>query len=118
MFPTAQAHQGLLQMNQIFFRQVVFLFGAGITRALHEVLWFHIVFPQTVDYDMYMDVTASVMAVHVRTDQSLMSGEIFAGIFKSQLLRPLSGQSVFFPVLRIKADDIVMGFDLVVTLVF
>lgn len=29
-------------MKQIFFRQVAFLSGAGITRTLHEVLWIHI----------------------------------------------------------------------------
>ena len=93
-------------MNQIFFRQMVFVTGAGIAWTLHEVLPFHIIFSETVDDDMYVDIAASIMTVHVSADQSLMSGKILSGIFQSQLLCLLSGQSIFFSVFWIKADNV------------
>lgn len=44
---------------------MMFVPGTGITRPLHEWLPFHIKFPKAVDDDMYMDVAAFVISVHV-----------------------------------------------------
>ena len=60
---------------------MVFVSRTGITCTFHEVLAFYIIFSQTVDYDMHMDVAAFVMPVHVCTDESLVARKVFAGIF-------------------------------------
>ena len=44
----------------------------AVNGSLHKGLRRHIQFPQTVDYDMHMNVAAAIMPVHVRTDQCLM----------------------------------------------
>ena len=44
---------------------------------------------QTVDDNVHMDVAASVVAVRVRTDQSLMAWEMLFTKFESKLLRPI-----------------------------
>ena len=85
--------------------------GTGIAGPLHEVLTFHIIFPQAVDHDMHMDVAAFIMPIHVGADKSLMSGEVLLCIFHSNLLCLLPGQTIFCCVLWIEADDVMVGFD-------
>ena len=67
---------------------------------------------------MYVDVSASIMPVHVGTDKSLMSGKVFLCIFHSNLLCLFPGQSIFSCVLWVEADDIMVGFNLVIGFVF
>ena len=67
---------------------------------------------------MHMDVTASIVPVCVCADESLMSGEIFSAIFQPKLSGLLPGQSAFISVFWIKADDVMVGFDLVICPVF
>ena len=96
----------------------MFVPGAGIAGTLHKILMLHIIFAQAVDNYMYMDIAASVMSVQMGADESLMSGKILFAVFKPKALRLLPGQPAFIPVFRIKADDVVVGFDLVILLVF
>lgn len=67
---------------------------------------------------MYVDVSVSIMPVHVGTDKSLMSGEVLLCVFHSNLLCLFSGQSIFCCVLWIEADDIMVGFDFIIGFVF
>ena len=66
---------------------------------------------------MHMNIATTIVTVRVSTDKCLVSGKILFGIFYAKLLRQFSGQSMFVPVFRIEADDIVVGFDFVVRLV-
>ena len=97
---------------------MMFVPSTGITVTFHKVLTLHIIFAQAVDNDMYMDIAASVMPVRVGADKSLMSGEILFAVFKSKLLRLLPGQPAFVPVFRVEADDVVVGFDIIILLFF
>ena len=62
---------------------MMFIAGAAVAGSLHEILRFHVQFPQAVDYDMDMDIAAAVMTVHVRAYQSLMSGKEALGKFQT-----------------------------------
>ena len=65
-----------------------------------------------------MDVAAAVVTVRVRADQSLVPGKKALGKFSAERLRFLTGQAAFRYILRIKADDVMMGFDFAARLVF
>lgn len=114
IFAMAYIHDRLLQVNEIIFCKVVFVPGTGIAGSLHKILPFHIIFPQTVDDNMHMNVAASIMPIHMCTDESLVSGEVLLSIFYTKLLRPFPGQSPVYGILWIKADDVVVGFNLTV----
>ena len=52
------------------------------------------------------------------TDQSLMTGKIFSCVLQAELLRPLSGQPAFFHIFWIKTQNVMMGFDFIIGLIF
>ena len=58
------------------------------------------------------------MPVRMSTDQSLMTGKIFSCILQAELLRPLSGQPAFFHIFWIKTQNVMMGFDFIIGLIF
>ncbi len=97
---------------------MVLISGTGIAGPIHEALAFHIVFPQAVNDNMHMDVAAFIMPVHVCADQGLVAGEIFPGILHPKFLRPFPGQSIFICVLRVEADNVMMGFDFIIRFIF
>ena len=68
--------------------------------------------------DMYMNIAAAIMTVHVRTDQSLMSRKVGFCIFQSKLLCPFPRQTIFCAVPWIKADDVMVAFDFILVFVF
>lgn len=70
------------------------------------------------NYDMNMDVATAIMSIRVSTDQCLMAGKMILHKFKSQGLCFLASKMVFVFIARIKTDDIVMGLDFVVSVVF
>ena len=67
---------------------------------------------------MNMDVATAIMSIRVSTDQCLMAGKMILHKFKSQGLCFLASKMVFVFIARIKTDDIVMGLDFVVSVVF
>ena len=67
---------------------------------------------------MHMDVAAFVIAVCMGADKSLMAGKVFSGILQTELLLTFSGQSVLGYIFRIKAENIMMGFNLIKGLIF
>lgn len=85
--------------------------------SLHEGLLGHIQFSQAVDYDMYMNVAAAIVTVHVRTDQCLMSRKVGFCVFQSKLLCPFPRQAIFCAVPWVKADDVMMAFDFILIFV-
>ena len=116
-FAAAQIHEGFLQVFQVLVRHMVLVPCLAVNGPLHKGLLRHIQFSQTVDYDMDMNISAAIMTVHVRTDQSLMSRKVGFCIFKSKLLRPFSRQTIFCAVPWIKADDVMVAFDFILVLV-
>ena len=114
----AQIHEGFLQVFQVFVRHMVLVPCLAVNGSLHERLLGHIQFSQAVDYDMYMNVAAAIVTVHMRTDQSLMPRKIRFCIFQSKLLRPFPRQAIFCAVPWVKADDVMMAFDFILVFVF
>ena len=85
--------------------------------SLHERLLGHIQFSQAVDYDMYMNVAAAIVTVHVRTDQCLMPRKICFCVFQPKLLCPFPRQTIFCAVPWIKADDVMVRFNFILVFV-
>ena len=73
--------------------------------------------PQAVDYDMGMDISRMIAPVRVRTYDSLMPWEVFPGIFHAHLLRLLYRQTQLC-IFRIVTDDVMMGFNIPLRLIF
>lgn len=60
---------------------MVFVARLTVDEPFHKGLLRNIQLSQTVDYDMHMDIAASIVTIRMSTDKSLMSGKIFTGIF-------------------------------------
>ena len=117
-FAAAQIHEGFLQVFQVLVRHMVLVPCLAVDGSLHEGLLGHIQFSQAVDYDMYMNVAAAIVTVHVRTDQCLMPRKICFCVFQSKLLRSFTRQTIFCAVPWIKADDVMVAFDFILVFVF
>lgn len=116
-FAAAQIHEGFLQMLQVLVRHMVLVPCLAVDGSLHKGLLGHIQFSQAVDYDMYMNVAAAIVTVHVRTDQCLMPRKICFCVFQPKLLCPFPRQTIFCAVPWIKADDVMVAFDFIVSVV-
>jgi len=92
--------------------------GFGISLPLHEVLHRHIRFSYRIENDMHMDVACGIMTVRVGADDYLMPGKILPGKIHGKRLSQFRGQSVFVPVPRVEADDVMVGFDIFPILIF
>ena len=80
-------------------------------------LWLGIILSHTVDYNMYMNISTAVMTISVGADKSLVPRKILSGIFYAKFLCLFSGQTMFFLIFRIKADDVVMALDILALLI-
>ena len=118
IFPFRDFHESRLHSGQIVSGLVVFIAGPAVTPPLHKFLWLHIQFPHTVDNDVDMNIATAIMAIHVDADKSLVPGKEAVGKFQAESLGFLSGQSGIFFIPGIKADDIVVGFNIFPFLVF
>ena len=115
--PLANIHQGFLQVLQIVFGKVVLVASLAVDRTFGEWLRVNIKFAQAVDYNMGVNVACAVFTIGVSTDQSLMPRKIGLCIFHADGLRPLTSQVVVSVVFRIVADDVVVAFDFIVSVV-
>ena len=115
--PLANIHQGFLQVLQIVFGKVVLVASLAVDRTFGEWLRVNIKFAQAVDYNMGVNVACAVFTIGVSTDQSLMPRKIGLCIFHADGLRPLTCQVVVCVVFRIVADDIMVAFDFIVSVV-
>lgn len=104
-------------MLQVIFCQMVLVASFTVDGTFHKVFLRNIQLSQTVDYDMYMDIAAAVMPVHVGTDQCLMARKICFYIFHADGLRPFPCESAFIFIRRIEADEIVVRLDFIVILI-
>ena len=95
----------------------MFVARLTVNRTFHKRLRQNIQFSQTVDYDMYMNVAAAIVTVHVRTDQSLMPRKICFCVFQPKLLCPFPRQAIFCAVPWVKADNVMMAFDFILIFV-
>ena len=115
--PLANIHQGFLKVLQIVFGKVVLVASLAVDRPLGEWLRVNIKFAQAVDYDVGVNVACAVFTIGVGTDQSLMPRKIGLCIFHADGLRPLTSQVVVSVVFRIVANNVVVAFDFIVSVV-
>lgn len=80
----------------------------GITWSFHKVLPLNIQGTNTVDYNMYMNISGRIVTIRMCADKCLMSGEILAGKFHPQSLRMFRSEPIIVTISGIKTDDIVM----------
>ena len=80
-----------------------------VARLVHEGLPFHGADTQAADDDVDVDVPGTVVTVRVGADDGGMTGEVFLAELQAKGLRPLHGQAVLYCVLRVEADDIMVG---------
>ena len=80
-----------------------------VARLVHEGLPFHGADTQAADDDVNVDVSRTVVTVRVGADDGGMTGEIVLAELQAKGLRPLHGQAVLHCVLRVEADDIMVG---------
>ena len=90
---------------------MMFMSGESIAGPFHKVLSFNIVSTDTVDHDMHMNIACRVVTIRMRTDKSFVSREIFFCKFHPESLCLLGCKSIVITIPRIKADDVMMGFD-------
>lgn len=118
MFPFCDFHEPRLHGSQIVSGLVVFVACPAIAAALHKILWLYIQFSHTVDDNMDVNVTTAIMTIHVGADKSLVSRKEVPGKFQAESLGLLTGQARILFISWVKADDIVMGFNVFPFLVF
>ena len=80
-----------------------------VAGLIHEGLPFYGADAQAANDDVDVDVSRTVVTVRVGADDGGMTGEIFLAELQAKGLRPLHGQVVLYCVLRVEADDIMVG---------
>ena len=80
-----------------------------VARLVHEGLPFHGADTQAADDDVDVDVPCTVVTVRVGADDGGMTGEAVLAELQAKGLRPFHGQAVLYCVLRVEADDIMVG---------
>ena len=80
-----------------------------VARLVHEGLPFHGADTQAADDDVDVDVPCTVVPIRVGADDGGMTGEVVLAELQAKGLRPLHGQAVLYCVLRVEADDIMVG---------
>ena len=73
---------------------------------------------QRIDYDVYMNIAATVVSVGMCTDDCLMTGKVFLAEFLTKALCQIYVQSVVWHIFGIETEDIVMAFDIFLFLIF
>lgn len=116
--PFTHFHNFFFQMVQKSIRGPVFISGLFFIWLIHVTLSFYCILTDTVNDDMRMDVSGLVATICVGDNQCLITWKIFSGKFLTKLLRPFPGKSAICCVCRIKADDIMMAFNIFLLLVF
>ena len=116
-FALANIHQRFLQVLQIVFGKVVLVSSLAVDWPFGVGLRLYIEFAQAVDYNMGVNVACSIFTISVSTDQSLMPWKIGLCIFHADGLRPLTCQVVVCVVFWIVADNVVVAFDFIVSVV-
>ena len=83
--------------------------GMSVAGLLHIGLALHFSCSDAADHDVDMDVSRTVMPIGVSADDGRMTGEVVLAELQAKGLRLLHGQAVLYCVLRVEADDIMVG---------
>lgn len=87
---------------------MVFVTRTAVGVTFHKGLTLDIFHTNAVEHHMDMDVAAFVVAFIMCTDEDLMPGKISGSKFHTEFLCPFHGQSAFWSVARIEAQDVMV----------
>ena len=116
-FPFTHFHDFFFEMLQKLICRSMLSSCLVVTGLSHVVLTGCIIFSNTVDHNMGMDISGMITSVCVSNNESLISRKYFPGQFHRKFLHSLSGKAAFHRILRIEADDIMMAFDIFLILI-
>ena len=80
-----------------------------VAGLLHIGLALYLSCSDAADHDVDVDVSRMVVPIRVSADDGGMTGEVVLAELQAKGLRPLYGQAVLYCVLRVEADDIMVG---------
>ena len=85
---------------------------APVAGLLHIGLAFHLACSDAADYDVDVNVSRMVVPIRVSADDGGMTGEVFFAEFQAKCLCLFHGQPVVGCISWVKADDILVAFDI------
>ena len=85
---------------------------APVAGLLHIGLAFHFSCSDAADHDVDVDVSRMVVPIRVSADDGRMTGEVFFAEFQAKCLCLFHGQAVVGCISWVKADDILVTFDI------
>ena len=85
---------------------------APVAGLLHIGLAFHFPCSDAADYDVDVNVSRMVVPIRVSADDGGMTGEVFFAEFQAKCLCLFHGQPVVGCISWVKADDILVAFDI------
>ena len=83
-----------------------------VAGLLHIGLAFHLSRSDASDHDVDMDISRMVVSVWVGADNGGMTGKVFFAEFQAKCLCLFHGQAVVGCISGVKADDILVAFDI------
>ena len=88
-----------------------------VAGLLHIGLALHLSCPDAADHDVDMDVSRMVVSVRVGADDGRMTGKVFFAEFQAKGLCLFHRQPVIGCIPWVKADDILVAFDITMLVV-
>ena len=85
---------------------------APVAGLLHIGLAFHLAHSDAADHDVDVDISRTVMPIRVSADDGGMTWEVFFAEFQAKCLCRFHGQAVVGCISWVKADDILVTFDI------
>ena len=85
---------------------------APVAGLLHIGLAFHLACSDAADYDVDVNVSRMVVPIRVSADDGRVTGEVFFAEFQAKCLCLFHGQPVVGCISWVKADDILVAFDI------
>ena len=89
-----------------------FMPSQPVAGLLHIGLALHLSCSDAADHDVDMDVSRMVVPIRVGADDGRMTGEVFFAEFQAKCLCLFHGQPVVGCISGVKADDILVAFDI------
>jgi len=86
---------------------------APVTGLLHIGLAFHFPCSDAADHDVDMDVSRMVVPIGVSADDGRMTGKVVLAELQTEGLCPFHGQAVVGCISGVKAEDILVAFDII-----
>ena len=116
-FPMTKIHDILKKVFEINPGHMMLVAGLCVAGPFCKSGLFHIEHTQTVENHVDVNISGMVGTIRVRADQDLMSGKILFRESKAKGLCLFACKLIVDNILRIEAQNVMMGFDLLLFLI-